>query len=105
MPRFAVHPDDLGDAAALSGSEVSSLETARRLVMCATGEAVGALDPADGVLAAAVEGYGQVESAVACALAEAAVVLSGALASGAVAYARADSGGALGFETVYGGGP
>jgi len=105
MPRFAVRPDHLGDAAALSGSEVSSLETARRLVVYATGEAVGALDPADGVLAAAVEGYGQVESAVASALSEAAVILSDALGFGAVAYARADSGGALGFGIVYGGGP
>lgn len=104
MPRFAVQPDDLGDAAALSGSEGPWLETARRLVAYATGEAVGALGSADGVLAAAVEGYAHVESVMASALSEAATVLSGALASGAVAYARADSGGVPAFGSVSGGG-
>ena len=105
MPRFAVRPVDLGDAAALSGSAVPSLETARRLVVCATGEAMGALGPGEGAFVAAVEGYGKVESAMASALSEAATVLSGALASGAAAYARADSGEALAFGSVYGGRP
>jgi hypothetical protein len=105
MPRFAVHPDDLGDAAVLSGSEVPSLVTARRMVVFATGEAVGALGPGEGALVAAVEGYGQVESAMTSALSEAATVLSGALASGAVAYAGADSGEALAFGNVSGGRP
>ena len=105
MPRFAVHPDDLGDAAALSGSDVPSLETARRLVRCATTEAIGALGLADGVLAAAIEGYGQVESAMASALSEATTVLSLALASGAVAYAGTDSREALALGSVSGGGP
>jgi len=105
MPRFAVRPDDLGDAAALSGSEVPSLEAARRLVVSATGEAMGALSPADGVLLTALEGYGHVESAAASALSEAATLLSGVLKSGAAAYAAADSGAALALGCVSGGGP
>lgn len=105
MPRFAVRPDDLGDAAALSGSEVCGLETAQRLVGYAHDEAVGALGNADGLLAAAVEGYAHVESVMTSALSEAATVLSSTLASGGVAYARADSGGALSFEGVTGGAP
>lgn len=100
MPRFAVSPDDLGDAAALSSSEVGWLATARRLVGCAAGEAVGALSPGDGVLVAAVDGYAQVESAVARALSDAVAMLSGALASGCREYADADSRGALALGTL-----
>jgi Excreted virulence factor EspC, type VII ESX diderm len=102
MPRFAVRPDDLEDAAALTGSEVPSLDTARRLVALAAGEAVGALGSADSVLAAAVEGYTQVESVMASAISEAATVLSGALASGAGGYARTDSGTALALRSAFG---
>ena len=105
MPLFAVRPDDLGDAAAVSGGEASSVQAAGRLVAFAASEGVGSLGTADSVLIAALEGYGHVESAVASTLSEAVAVLSRALTSGAAAYAGADSGEAVAFGSGYGGGP
>ncbi|MEP6651112.1 MAG: hypothetical protein ABJA74_14565 [Lapillicoccus sp.] len=106
MPRYAVRPDDLGDAAALTAVDGPPLDAVRRLVAVAAGEAGAALGLAGAALAAAVEGYGQVEATVAVALAEAAGIISAGLASAASEYARADSAGALAFAgTSPGGGP
>ncbi len=97
MPRYAVHPDDLEIAGALTTHDRSALAAAHRLVAAACRDAVGAIGPGGGPLVTAVEGYGQVESAVADALAEAVEVLAGGLAAAAEGYARADSVGAAGF--------
>ena len=51
----------------------------------------------EGTLAAAVDGYGHVESAVAVTLGEAASVLSAGLGSAAGAYASTDAAVASGF--------
>jgi hypothetical protein len=91
MPRYAVHPDDLEAAAALTTDDRSALAAAQRLLASAGQDALDALGPAVGPLVAAVEHYGQVESAVIDALTEAVEVLSGGLVSAADAYARADS--------------
>src|SRR6478735_6447467 len=91
MPRYAVRPDDLGDAAALTATDEPALRDASRLVGAAADGAVAALGLEAGTLAAAVESYAQVERAVAAALTEAAGILSAALADAAVGYARADS--------------
>jgi hypothetical protein len=97
MPRYAVHPDDLEAAAALTTGDRSALAAVHHLVGAACRDAVVALGPSGGPLVAAVENYGQVESMVAVALAEAVEVLSGGLASAAEAYARVDAVGASGF--------
>ena len=97
MPRYAVHPDDLEAAAALTTGDRSALAAAGRLVATACRGAVASLGPGGGAIVAAVEGYGQVESAVADALAEAVEALSGGLAAAAEGYARADSAAAAGF--------
>ena len=97
MPRYAVHPDDLEAAAALTTGDRSALAAAHRLVVTACRDAVVALGPAGDPLVAAVEHYGQAESAVVDALAEAVEVLSGGLVAAADGYARADSGAASGF--------
>ena len=103
MPRYAVHPDDLEAAAALTTGDLSAFAAVHRLVAAACRDAVGALGPGNGPLLAAVENYGQVESVVADALAEAVEVLSAGLAAAAEAYARADSVGATGFGVGGGG--
>jgi hypothetical protein len=103
MPRYAVHPDDLEAAAALTTGDRSAFAAVHRLVAAACRDAVGALGPGNGPLLAAVENYGQVESVVADALAEAVEVLSAGLAAAAEAYARADSVGATGFGVGGGG--
>lgn len=97
MPRYAVSPDDLEDAAALTAGDQPALAVARRLVAAAVAEAVAALGVGAGPLAAAVEGFGQVESAAAAALGDAAQILSRGLNSAAVEYARADSLAGAGF--------
>jgi hypothetical protein len=97
MPRYAVHPDDLEAAAALTTGDRSAHAAVHRLVAAACRDAVASLGPGSGPLLTAVEGYGQVESAVADALAEAVEILSGGLVAAAGGYARADSVGAAGF--------
>ena len=97
MPRYAVHPDDLEAAAALTTGDRSAFAAVHRLVAAACRDAVEALGPGKGPLLAAVENYGQVESVVADALAEAVEILSGGLAAAAEGYARADSLGSSGF--------
>jgi hypothetical protein len=97
MPRYAVRPDDLGDAAALTATDGSALQDASRLAGAAADGTVAALGGEAGTLAAAVEDYAQVERAVAASLTEAARILSGALAEAAVGYARADSVVGIGF--------
>jgi hypothetical protein len=101
MPRFAVRPTDLGDAAALTSGDAAALDTARRLVRTAALQAAEALGPDGGPVCSGVEGYAQVESTVADALAEACGVLSNALRTAGVGYASADA--AVGFGL--GGGP
>ena len=97
MHRYAVRPDDLGDAAALTATDGSALQDASRLAGAAADGTVAALGVEAGTLAAAVEDYAQVERAVAATLTEAARILSGALAEAAVGYARADSVVGVGF--------
>src|SRR6478752_2448799 len=48
MPRYAVRPDDLEDAAALTAGDAPALAVARRLVAAAVGEAVGSAPLAAG---------------------------------------------------------
>jgi hypothetical protein len=91
MPRYAVGPDDLGDAAAVTAGDGPALELVHRLVATAATEARAALDAGAPALSAAVDGYGHVEGAVAAALAEAVGVLSGGLAAAAHGYAQTDS--------------
>ena len=97
MPRYAVRPDDLEDAAALTAGDQPALAVAGRLVAAAVAEAVAALGVGAGPLAAAVEGFGQVECAAADALGDAAGILSAGLGSAAVEYARVDSVAGAGF--------
>ena len=97
MPSFAVRPDDLGAAAALTASAGPALDEVRRLVAAAVDLALGSTD---GALAAAVEGYGRVESAVAMTLGEAVSVLSAGLGVAAGEYASADAAAASGFGSV-----
>ena len=91
MPRYAVRPDDLEDAAALTAGDAPALAVARRLVVAAVAEAVAALGVGAGPLAAAVDGFGRVETAAAATLGNAAGILSAGLGSAAVEYARVDS--------------
>ena len=67
MPRYAVRPDDLEDAAALTAGDAPELVIAGRLVAAAVAEAVAAT------------------------LGDAAGILSAGLGSAAVEYARVDS--------------
>ena len=67
MPRYAVRPDDLEDAAALTAGDAPELVVAGRLVAAAVAEAVAAT------------------------LGDAAGILSAGLGSAAVEYARVDS--------------
>jgi hypothetical protein len=97
MPRYAVRPDDLHDAAALTAGDQPALEVAGRLVAAAVAEAVASLGVDGGRLASAVEAFGQVESAAAAALGDAAGILSAGLGSAAVEYARAESVAGAGF--------
>jgi hypothetical protein len=97
MPRYAVRPDDLEDAAALTAGDQPALAAARRLVVAAVAEAVAALGVGAGPLTAAVEGFGQVESTAAAALGDAVGVLSTGLGDAAAEYARADSVADAGF--------
>jgi hypothetical protein len=97
MPRYAVRLDDLEDAAALTAGDAPALAVARRLVAAAVAEAVAALGVGAGPLAAAVDGFGQVESAAAATLGDAAGILSAGLGSAAVEYARVDSVAGAGF--------
>ena len=91
MPRYAVRLDDLEDAAALTAGDAPALAVARRLVAAAVAEAVAALGVGAGPLAAAVEGFGQVENAAAATLGDAAGILSAGLGSAGAEYARVDS--------------
>lgn len=91
MARYAVHPDDLVGAGALTAADGPALDVVRRLVATAVDEAVASLGAEAPLLSAAVAGFGRVEGAVAATLHEAVDVLAGALASAASAYARADS--------------
>ena len=91
MPRYAVRLDDLEDAAALTAGDAPALTVARRLVAAAVAEVVTALGVGAGPLAAAVDGFGRVESAAAATLGDAAGILSAGLGSAAVEYARVDS--------------
>lgn len=88
MPSFAVRPDDLEAAAALTARDGPALDEVGRLVAAAVASATASTE---GPLAAAVEGYGQVEAAVSATLGEAASVLSAGLGSAAGAYASADT--------------
>ncbi|HEY8306358.1 MAG TPA: type VII secretion target [Lapillicoccus sp.] len=97
MPRYAVRPDDLEDAAALTAGDAPALAAARRLVAAAVAEAVAALGVGAGPLAAAVDGFGQVERVAAATLGDAAGILSAGLGSAAVEYARVDSVAGAGF--------
>ena len=94
MPSFAVRPDDLGAAAALTAGDGPALDEVRRLVAAALASASGSIE---GSLAAAVEGYGQVESTVAVTLGDARSVLATGLGSAAGAYASTDAAVASGF--------
>ena len=87
MPSFAVRPDDLQAAAALTSGDGPRIDEVCRLVAAAV---ASARESTDGALAAAVEGYGQVESAVAATLGEAVSHLSTGLVSAARAYASTD---------------
>src|SRR3954471_20438910 len=91
MPRYAVHPDDLSAAGALTAADGPALDVVHRFVATAVDEAVAACGAEAPVLSAAVAGYGRVEGVVAATLHEAVDVLAGAMASGASAYARTDS--------------
>ena len=97
MPRYAVRPDDLDYAAALTASDQPALAVAARLLAAAVAEAVAALGVGAGPLGAAVEGYGHVETAAAAALSDAAAILSAGLGSAAVSYARVDPVAGAGF--------
>jgi hypothetical protein len=88
MPSFAVRPDDVGIAATLTARDGPALDEARRLVSVAVGSALAS---SDGVLAAAVQGFGQVETAVLAVLGEATAALAAGLGSAAEAYASADA--------------
>jgi hypothetical protein len=106
MPRYAVRPNDLEAAAALTAGEGPALDVVRRLVSAAVGQAESALGPAAGALSAAVEDYGQVETEVTRTLAEAAGILAGGLVAAAGGYARVDAGAAVAFGgSPPGGGP
>src|SRR5690242_14878128 len=94
MPSFSVRPDDLRSAAALTSGDGPRLDEVCRLVATAV---ASARSTTDGALAAAVEGYGQVESVVAATLREATSLLSSGLASAAEAYASTDAAVASGF--------
>src|SRR3954470_14441219 len=105
MPRYAVHPDDLSGAGALTAADGPALDVVHRFVATAVDEAVAALGAEAPVLSAAVAGYGRVEGVVAATLHEAVDVLAGAMASGASAYARADSAAGAALAATAGVGP
>lgn len=104
MPRYAVRPDELADAAGLTGGDGPALEVVRRLVLTAVGQAQAGLGGHAPALSTAVEGYGHVEAAVAAAAGEAVDILSGGLAAAAQGYARADAAGAALFVAAGPGG-
>ncbi len=97
MPRYAVSPDELSDAAALTAWDGPALEVVRRLVVTAVGQAQAGLGGQAPTLSAAVEGYGHVEGAVLAAVGEAVDILSGGLAAAAHDYTRVDAAGAALF--------
>ena len=97
MPWFAVRPDDLRTAGALTAVDGPALGEVRRLVLAAVDAALGSTD---GVLAAAVEGYGRVECGVAVTLGEAVSVLSAGLGAAAEGYAPTDAAVASGFGSA-----
>jgi len=94
MPSYAVRPDDLRAAAALTSGDPPRLQEVSRLVAAATASGLGSTD---GALAAAVEGYGRVETAVASTLAEALTALTAGLGAAAGAYASTDAAVVSGF--------
>lgn len=105
MPRYAVRPDDLESAAALTAGDGTALAAVGRLVAAAAAQARSALGPAAGSLSAAVEDYGLVEGATTRALVDATEILSEGLISAAAGYAGADAGAAVAFGAYPGGGP
>jgi replication-associated recombination protein RarA len=97
MPRYAVSPDDLESAAALTAGDGPALEVSQRLVVTAAEDVGAALSETSASLAAAVDAYAQVEAAFAAAVAEAGEILAAGLASAGSGYAQAEAASAGAF--------
>ena len=92
MPQFAVRPDDVGIAAALTADDVAALEATAHLVVAAGREAQAGLGPEAVALTAAVQAYHHVEAVAGSTLAQAADVLHRGLVAASADYAAAESG-------------